>query len=196
MGSRCGPSGAGSEGQGQQGVAEAVLWSTLFSAPCCTAPPPNGSPHFLYRPAGRCSLRFVPTAVLSRQTAGLRGKSLIINLPGKPKSIRETIDEVGPAGKAPASLRILPVAQCAGFVDCPACRNSDKLHSGGTTTATPLPRSDPSPMPGRPCLQIFASIPACIDLLEGPYIETHEAVVKAFRPPALRRTARPTPTAQ
>lgn len=77
------------------------------------------------------SLRFVPTAVLSRQTAGLRGKSLIINLPGKPKSIRETIDE------------------------------------------------------------IFASIPTCIDLLEGPYVETHEQVVKAFRPPALRRTAKP-----
>jgi hypothetical protein len=43
------------------------------------------------------SLRYVPTAVLSRQTAGLRGKSLIINLPGKPKSIRETFDEVRPA---------------------------------------------------------------------------------------------------
>lgn len=40
------------------------------------------------------SLRYVPTAVLSRQTAGLRGRSLIINLPGKPKSIRETFDEV------------------------------------------------------------------------------------------------------
>lgn len=36
----------------------------------------------------------MPTAVLSRQTAGLRGKSLIMNLPGKPKAIRETIDEV------------------------------------------------------------------------------------------------------
>lgn len=82
------------------------------------------------------SLRYVPTAVLSRQTAGLRGKSLIINLPGKPKSIRETIDE------------------------------------------------------------IFASIPACIDLLEGPYIETHEEVVKTFRPPALRRAVRPAPAAQ
>lgn len=40
------------------------------------------------------SLKYVPTAVLSRQTAGLRGRSLIINLPGKPKSIRETFDEV------------------------------------------------------------------------------------------------------
>ena len=38
--------------------------------------------------------RHVPTAVLSRQTAGLRGKSLVLNLPGKPKAIRETIDEV------------------------------------------------------------------------------------------------------
>ena len=77
------------------------------------------------------SLRYVPTAVLSRQTAGLRGKSLILNLPGKPKSIRETIDEV------------------------------------------------------------FVSIPACVTLLEGPYIETHEAVVRAFRPAALVRKERP-----
>lgn len=77
------------------------------------------------------SLRYVPTAVLSRQTAGLRGRSLIINLPGKPKSIRETFDEV------------------------------------------------------------FQSIPACIDLLEGPYIETHHEVVKAFRPGAMERKQRP-----
>ncbi|KAH7617554.1 putative Molybdopterin adenylyltransferase [Nannochloris sp. 'desiccata'] len=67
------------------------------------------------------SLRYVPTAVLSRQTAGIRGKSLILNLPGKPKAIRETIDEV------------------------------------------------------------FVSIPACIHYLEGPYIETNNEVVKAFR---------------
>eukprot|EP00210_Caulerpa_lentillifera_P009498 g9058.t1 len=40
------------------------------------------------------SLKYVPTAILSRQTAGSRGKSLIINLPGKPKSIRETLDEI------------------------------------------------------------------------------------------------------
>ncbi len=77
------------------------------------------------------SLKYVPTAVLSRQTAGLRGKALIINLPGKPKSIRETFDEV------------------------------------------------------------FKSIPYCVQLLGGPYIETHRAVVEAFRPPADRRAAKP-----
>ncbi|PWJ41890.1 molybdopterin adenylyltransferase [Sediminitomix flava] len=43
------------------------------------------------------SLKFVPTAILSRQTAGLRASSLIINLPGKPKSIRECLDAVFPA---------------------------------------------------------------------------------------------------
>jgi molybdopterin adenylyltransferase len=43
------------------------------------------------------SLRFVPTAILSRQTAGIRGRTLIINLPGKPKSIRECLDAVFPA---------------------------------------------------------------------------------------------------
>jgi molybdopterin adenylyltransferase len=43
------------------------------------------------------SLRYVPTAILSRQTAGIRGRSLIINLPGKPKSIRECLEAVFPA---------------------------------------------------------------------------------------------------
>ena len=43
------------------------------------------------------SLKYVPTAILSRQTAGIRGESLIINLPGKPKSIRECLDAVFPA---------------------------------------------------------------------------------------------------
>ncbi len=43
------------------------------------------------------SLRFVPTAILSRQTAGIRGKTLIINLPGKPKSIKECLEAVFPA---------------------------------------------------------------------------------------------------
>jgi molybdopterin adenylyltransferase len=43
------------------------------------------------------SLRFVATAILSRQTAGIRGASLIVNLPGKPKSIRECLDAVFPA---------------------------------------------------------------------------------------------------
>ncbi len=68
------------------------------------------------------SLQYVPTAILSRQTAGIRGKSLIINLPGKPKSIRECLDAVFPA------------------------------------------------------------VPYCIDLIGGPYIETNEEVIKAFRP--------------
>ncbi len=43
------------------------------------------------------SLKYVPTAILSRQTAGIRGKTLIVNLPGKPKSIRECLDAVFPA---------------------------------------------------------------------------------------------------
>ena len=68
------------------------------------------------------SLQYVPTAILSRQTAGIRGKSLVINLPGKPKSIRECLDAVFPA------------------------------------------------------------VPYCIDLIKGPYLETNEQVIKAFRP--------------
>jgi molybdopterin adenylyltransferase len=43
------------------------------------------------------SLKYVPTAILSRQTAGIRGRTLIVNLPGKPKSIRENLEAVFPA---------------------------------------------------------------------------------------------------
>lgn len=68
------------------------------------------------------SLQYVPTAILSRQSAGIRGKTLIVNLPGKPKSIRECLDAVFPA------------------------------------------------------------IPYCMDLIEGPYLEVNEDVIKAFRP--------------
>ncbi len=68
------------------------------------------------------SLKFVPTAILSRQIAGIRGKSLIVNLPGKPSAIRDCL------------------------------------------------------------LAVFPAIPYCIDLIEGPYLTTHENVVKAFRP--------------
>ena len=68
------------------------------------------------------SLKHVPTAILSRQVAVVRKSALIINLPGQPKAIRETLDGV------------------------------------------------------------FAAVPYCIDLIGGPYIETNEAVVKAFRP--------------
>ncbi len=68
------------------------------------------------------SLKYVPTAILSRQVAVIRKSALIINLPGQPKAIRETLDGV------------------------------------------------------------FAAVPYCIDLIGGPYIETNEAVVTAFRP--------------
>ena len=70
------------------------------------------------------SLKFVPTAILSRHTAGLRADSLIVNLPGKPKSIRECLDAVFPA------------------------------------------------------------IPYCIDLMDGPFLECNEEVIKPFRPKA------------
>lgn len=73
------------------------------------------------------SLKHVPTAILSRQTAGIRGRALILNLPGKPKAIREILDGV------------------------------------------------------------FAAVPYCVDLIGGPYIQTHAAVVNAFRPPNDRR---------
>jgi molybdopterin adenylyltransferase len=75
------------------------------------------------------SLKFVPTAILSRQTAVIRDKALIINLPGQPKAIAETLD-------------------------------------GG----------------------IFAAVPYCVDLIGGPYIETHEDVCKAFRPKSAIRS--------
>jgi molybdopterin adenylyltransferase len=68
------------------------------------------------------SLKVVPTAILSRQIAGVRGRSLIVNLPGKPSAIRDCL------------------------------------------------------------LAVFPAIPYCVDLIEGPYLTTNEAVVKAFRP--------------
>jgi molybdopterin adenylyltransferase len=80
------------------------------------------------------SLAFVPTAILSRQVGVIRGRSLILNLPGQPKAIKETLE--GAKDAAGNSL-----------------------------------------VPG-----IFAAVPYCIDLIGGPYIETNEAVIKAFRP--------------
>lgn len=80
------------------------------------------------------SLKFVPTAILSRQVAVIRKNALIINLPGQPKAIRETLEGLKDAG-------------------------------GMTATSG-----------------IFAAVPYCIDLIGGPYIETNEAVVRAFRP--------------
>ena len=82
-------------------------------------------------------LRFVPTAILSRQVAVIRKRALIVNLPGQPKAIAETL--------------------------------------GG------LPDLEP------PAHGIFAAIPYCIQLLEGPYLETDPAVCTAFRPKSVRR---------
>ena len=80
------------------------------------------------------SLHFVPTAILSRQVGVIRKKCLILNLPGRPKSIKETLEGV---------------------------KDSEgKIIVNG----------------------IFASVPYCLELLEGPYIETHEQIVKSFRP--------------
>lgn len=73
------------------------------------------------------SLKYVPTAILSRQVGVVRGRSLIINLPGQPKAIKETLDG------------------------------------------------------------IFAAVPYCIDLIGGPYLETHAEIVKAFRPASALR---------
>jgi len=80
------------------------------------------------------SLQFVPTAILSRQVAVIRKQCLIINLPGQPKSIKETLEGL---------------------------KDTD----------------------GKPIIHgIFAAVPYCLDLIGAPYIETNEAVVKAFRP--------------
>lgn len=80
------------------------------------------------------SLKFVPTAILSRQVAVIRKQALIINLPGQPKAIKETLEGL---------------------------------------------KDDA----GKPIVNgIFAAVPYCIDLIGGPYIETNDAVVKAFRP--------------
>jgi len=96
----------------------------------------------------RISLEFVPTAILSRQVAVIRYRrgtgvisagALIINLPGQPKSIRETLE--GPKTKDGVQL-----------------------------------------VPG-----IFAAVPYCIDLIGGPYIDTDEDVIKAFRPKSALR---------
>ncbi|BCL75017.1 molybdopterin adenylyltransferase [Jeongeupia sp. HS-3] len=80
------------------------------------------------------SLHYVPTAILSRQVGVIRKSALILNLPGQPKSIRETLEGV---------------------------KDTDgKVVVHG----------------------VFASVPYCIQLLDGPYIETRAEIVAAFRP--------------
>ena len=80
------------------------------------------------------SLNFVPTAILSRQVAVIRHQCLILNLPGQPKAITQTLEGL-------------------------------KDESGNTQVHG-----------------IFAAVPYCIDLIGGPYMETNETVVNAFRP--------------
>jgi molybdopterin adenylyltransferase len=87
------------------------------------------------------SLHFVPTAILSRQVGVIRKQALILNLPGQPKSIQETLEGV---------------------------KSAD-----GTVL-----------IPG-----IFASVPYCIQLMEGPYVETNPVVVAAFRPKSAIRSS-------
>ena len=89
------------------------------------------------------SLKFVPTAILSRQIAGILNEKLIINLPGQPKSIKETLE---------------------GLRD----KETNKISVNG----------------------IFAAVPYCIDLLNGPYIFTNDDVCKSFRP---KKAIRPRP---
>jgi len=85
------------------------------------------------------SLHYVPTAILSRQVGVIRGRALILNLPGQPKAIRETLEGV---------------------------RDADgKVIVHGT----------------------FSAVPYCIDLIGGPYVETHEAICRAFRPKSAKR---------
>ena len=88
------------------------------------------------------SLAFVPTAILSRQVAVIRGQSLIINLPGQPKAIAETLEGL-------------------------------KDNAGNPQV-----------------LGIFGAVPYCIDMIGGPYLETNDAVCKAFRPKNAVRPAR------
>ena len=86
------------------------------------------------------SLNFVPTAILSRQVAVIRGSALIINLPGQPKSIQETLE----------GLR--------------ASEGRSAVHG------------------------IFSAVPYCLDLIGAPFVQTNEAVCKAFRPKSARQT--------
>ncbi|WP_342322277.1 molybdopterin adenylyltransferase [Kosakonia sp. BYX6] len=85
------------------------------------------------------SLNFVPTAILSRQVGVIRKQALILNLPGQPKSIKETLEGV-------------------------------KTDSGEVK------------VPG-----IFASVPYCVQLLDGPYVETDPQIVASFRPKSAKR---------
>jgi len=74
------------------------------------------------------SLHFVPTAILSRQTAVIRGKSLILNLPGQPKSIRETLEGVKDAeGKQIVPGIFAAVPYCIDLIGGPTIETDEKV---------------------------------------------------------------------
>ena len=76
-------------------------------------------------------LRFVPTAILSRQVAVIRGESLIINLPGQPKSIQETLEGLkGPAGEQVVPGIFAAVPYCVDLIGGPYLETNDEVCKG------------------------------------------------------------------
>ena len=76
------------------------------------------------------SLRFVPTAILSRQVAVIRGKSLIINLPGQPKSIQETLEGLKEDGRQVVAGIFAAVPYCVDLIGGPYLETNDEVCKG------------------------------------------------------------------
>ena len=76
------------------------------------------------------SLRFVPTAILSRQVAVIRGRSLVINLPGQPKSIQETLEGLKEDGKQVVPGIFAAVPYCVDLIGGPYLETNDEVCKG------------------------------------------------------------------
>ena len=76
------------------------------------------------------SLRFVPTAILSRQVAVIRGKSLVINLPGQPKSIQETLEGLKEDGRQVVPGIFAAVPYCVDLIGGPYLETNDEVCKG------------------------------------------------------------------
>lgn len=76
------------------------------------------------------SLRFVPTAILSRQVAVIRGKSLVINLPGQPKSIQETLEGLKEDGRRVVPGIFAAVPYCVDLIGGPYLETNDEVVKG------------------------------------------------------------------